>query len=130
DKQAAMDGLSGAAGAPVAASRAAAKASTLYRNDEWDLVDARAHGKKDVGRMKAEELPAPMRSMSQEDRTKYLDGKARERGELQKRISQLSQRRDAFIAAERKKQAAGPKTFDDAVTGSVRTEAESVGFAF
>jgi hypothetical protein len=129
-KQAAMDGLSGAAGAPVAASRAAAKASTLYRNDEWDLVDARAHGKKDVAHMQAGELPAPMQSMNEEQRTKYLDGKARERAELQKRIADLSQRRDQFISAERKKQAAGPKTFDDAVSSSVRTEAESAGFAF
>jgi len=130
DKQMAMDGLSGAAGAPVAASRAAAKASTLYRNDEWDLVDARAHGKKDVAHMKAAELPAPMQSMNEEQRTKYLDGKAHERAALQKRIADLSQRRDQFISAERKKQAAGPKTFDDAVTSSVRTEAESAGFAF
>ncbi|MGZ3406266.1 MAG: vWA domain-containing protein [Polyangia bacterium] len=128
--QAAMDTASGSAGAPVAASRAAAKASVLYRNDEWDLVDARAHGKKDVGRMKAEELPEPMRRMSESDRTKFLDGKARERTELQKRIADLSQKRDQFIAGERKKQAAGPKTFDDAVTSSVRTEAEAAGFGF
>jgi hypothetical protein len=130
DKQGAMDAASGAAGAPVAASRAAAKASTLYRNDEWDLVDARAHGTKDVKKMKAAELPAPMQRMSEEERGRYLDGKARERGELQKRIADLSQKRDQFIAAERKKQAAGPKTFDDAVTSSVRTEAESSGFSF
>jgi hypothetical protein len=128
--QAAMDTASGAAGAPVAASRAAAKASVLYRNDEWDLVDARKHGKKDVGHMAAGELPAEMRSLSQADRDKYLDGKSRERTELQKRIADLSQRRDQFIATERKKQAAGPKTFDDAVTSSVRTEAESSGFSF
>ncbi len=129
-KQMAMDGAAGAAGAPVAASRAAAKASTLYRNDEWDLVDAQKHGKKDVARMKAEELPAPMQRMSDDERRKFIDGKARERAELQKRIADLSQKRDQFIAAERKKQAAGPKTFDDAVSSSVRTEAESSGFAF
>ena len=58
-KQAAMDAPSGAAGAPVAASRAAAKASTLYRNDEWDLVDAREHGKKDVAHMKAGRAAGP-----------------------------------------------------------------------
>jgi von Willebrand factor type A domain len=130
-KQASMDTAAGGAGAPVAASRAAAKASTLYRNDEWDLVDARAHGKKDVGRMKAEELPEPMRAMSEQERVKYLDGKARERAELQKRIADLSQKRDQFIQAERKKRApTGAKAFDDAVTGSIRTEAEAVGFAF
>ena len=128
--QAAMDSAAGAAGAPVAASRAAAKASTVYRNDEWDLVDARAHGKKDVAKMKAADLPAPMQRMSEDERNKFLDGKARERGELQKRIAELSQKRDEFIAKERKKQAAGPKAFDDAVTSSIRTEAESAGFAF
>ena len=53
-----------------------------------------------------------------------------ERGELQKRIADLSQKRDAFIQVERKKQATGPKGFDDAVTSSIRTEAESAGFAF
>jgi von Willebrand factor type A domain-containing protein len=128
--QAAMDGAAGKSGGAVAASRAAAKASPVYRNDEWDLVDARAHGKKDVAKMKAEELPAPMRNMGEADRGRFLDGKARERGELQKRIADLSQKRDQFIATERKKQAAGPKGFDDAVTSSIRTEAESAGFAF
>ena len=128
--QASMDGLAGSAGAPVAASRAAAKASTLYRNDEWDLVDARAHGKKDVAHMKAEELPAPMRSMNEHERAAYLDAKAKERAQLQHRITELARQRDAYVAAERKKRAAGPKSFDDAVTSSVRTEAQSAGFAF
>jgi hypothetical protein len=128
--QAAMDSASGAAGAPVAASRAAAKASTLYRNDEWDLVDARKHGKKDVAQMPAAELPAPMRSMSAHDRDKFLDGKSRERTELQKRIADLSSQRDRFIQAQRKKQPSGANTFDDAVSSSVKTEAELAGFAF
>jgi hypothetical protein len=128
--QMAMDSASGKAGAPVAASRAAAKASPLYRNDEWDLVDAQKHGKKDVAHMKAEELPAPMQRMSEDERKKFIDGKARQRAELQQHIAELSQKRDQFIATERRKQAAGPKTFDDAVSSSVRTEAESAGFAF
>jgi von Willebrand factor type A domain len=130
-KQASMDSAAGSAGAPVAASRAAAKASSLYRNDEWDLVDARAHGKKDVGRMKAEELPEPMRAMSETERSKFLDAKARERGELQKRIADLSQKRDQFIQAERKKQTKVPTAaLDDALNSSIRSEAESAGFAF
>src|SRR6185312_16033039 len=57
--QAAMDSAAVAASPPTAAARAEAKASTLYRNDEWDLVDAAKHGKKDVAHMKAAELPAP-----------------------------------------------------------------------
>ena len=58
------------------------------------------------------------------------DKKAKERAELQKRIADLSGKRDQFIQTERKKQAPGAKTLDDALSGSIRTEAESAGFAF
>ena len=71
-----------------------------------------------------------MQKRSEGDRGKDREGKAKERAELQKRIAELSSQRDRFIHAERKKQAKGPKTFDDAVTSSVQTEAESAGFAF
>ena len=48
----------------------------------------------------------------------------------EKRIADLSVERDAFITKARRKQTAGPKAFDDAVSSSIKTEAESAGFAF
>jgi hypothetical protein len=127
--QRSMDATAVEAGAPAAAARAVGKGSALYRNDEWDLVDARAHGK-NLKAVKPEEMPAPMKSMSEPEREAFLDGKAKKRADLQKRIGELSQRRDAFIAAERKKQAAGPRTFDDAVSSSIKDEAKARGLAF
>jgi hypothetical protein len=128
--QAAQDSNARSAGAPVAASRAAAKASGVYVNDEWDLVDARKHGKKDVKAMPAAEMPAPMAGMSDKQREQYLDGKAAEREALQKKIAEVSKRRDAFIAEKRKAQAGGPAAFDDAVTSTIRTEAVKKGLSF
>lgn len=128
--QAAMDSAAGAAGAPVAASRAATKSSALYRNDEWDLVDARAHGKKDVAKMKAEELPAPMRGMDDKEREQFLDQKAQQRQALQHRIAELAKQRDAYIAQARRKAPTGHATFDDAVTSTIKTEGEAAGLGF
>jgi hypothetical protein len=129
--QMAQDANAGSLGGGAAASRAQAKSSGLYRNDEWDLLDARAHAGKDVKKMAADDLPAEMRNLKPEEREAYLDKKAKERAELQKRITDLSKQRDGYIAQERKK-AAKPSSmaFDDAVTGAIRTEAQSVGFGF
>jgi hypothetical protein len=132
--QSSMDKSSGGMGAPAAASRATAKASALYRNDEWDLVDARAHGKKNVTAMPAAELPAPMRAMDEKARGAYLDGKAKDRAALQKRIGALSQKRDAFLVEERKKRPTasgdGRGSLDDALNKSIKSEAEAQGMHF
>jgi hypothetical protein len=125
-----MDKSAVTGGVGVAASRAAAKATTLYRNDEWDLVDARAHHAKDVKTMTAAELPAPVAAMPPAAREEFLDGKAKQRAALQKRIQELSSQRDGYIAGERKKRKAGAKGFDDAVNATIQTEAEGAGLRF
>jgi hypothetical protein len=129
--QAAQDKNAAAAGAPVAAARAAAKSSGLYNAESWDLVDAQAHGKKDVARMPEAELPAQLRPLAPPARAAFLDGKAKERAELQKRIAATNARREQFIAAERAKHAkAAERDLDDALGEAIRSEATSAGFAF
>ncbi len=129
--QMAQDKNAQSVGGMAAASRAAAKSSGLYRNEEWDLLDARAHGGKDVKTMAADELPAELRDLKPAEREVYLDGKAKQRTELQQKIAETNKRREVYIAAERKKTAKpGSMAFDDAVTGAIKTEAQSAGFAF
>jgi hypothetical protein len=130
--QQSMDSTARSAGAPAAATRATAKASSLYRNEEWDLVDARAQDKKKVAALPATALPKPMRKMSEKERDGYLDGKAKQRAEVQKRIADLAKQRESYLANERKKSASATtkNSFDDAVTSSIKSEAESAGFAF
>jgi len=117
-------------GGMAAASRASAKASHLYRNEAWDLVDAHAHAGKDVKSMAAEELPVEMKPMTPAQREEYVGRKAKERAEIQARIADLSKRRDAYVESERKKKPAKSYSFDDAVTGTIKTEAQSAGFGF
>lgn len=129
--QQSMDSAATAAGPPAAASRATAKASALYRNEEWDLVDARARDKNKVAAMPAAALPEPLRKLSEKDRETYLDGKAKQRAEVQKRIAELARQREGYLASERKKPGHRPADgFDDAVTSSIKSEGEAAGLKF
>ena len=130
EQQAAQDKNAQTASAPAAASRAAAKASALYRNDDWDLVDARNRGK-DIGKMKAEELPEPLRKLDSAARDHYLTEKAKERETLQKKIATVNGERETYLKAERARRAGkGAKALDDALGEAIRKEATSAGFAF
>jgi hypothetical protein len=128
--QAAQDKNAEGAGGMVAASRAAAKSSALYSNEEWDLVDAKKHGKK-IADMPAAALPPTVAAMPAPQREAYVDGKAKERQKLQQEIASVNAKREEYIKSERKKAAKpGAKALDDALGESIRSEATSAGFAF
>jgi von Willebrand factor type A domain len=127
--QAAQDKNAEGAGGMVAASRAMAKSSALYSNEEWDLVDAKKRGKK-IADMPAAALPPAVAAMPAEKRDEYVAQKAKEREQIQKQIAETNAKREAFIKAERAKKAKpGAKALDDALGESIRTEAVQSGFA-
>jgi hypothetical protein len=131
EQQAAQDQNASTMGAGVAASRAGAKASALYRAEEWDMVDAR-HAKPDVAKTApAAALPEAMRNMSPAERDRYLDQKEKERTQIQKQIADATVRRDAYIREESKKRAAASgKALDEAMKDTIRTQGTANGLAF
>jgi hypothetical protein len=118
-------------GGAVAASRAVAKSSPMYKAEGWDLVDAVKDGKKSVAKMPVAELPEPMKPMAPADRERYVEEKTKERSQLQARIAEVAKQRDQFIAAEKAKHKPGaPAALDDALTHTLREEATKAGFRF
>jgi hypothetical protein len=129
--QAAQDANAAAMNAPAAAQRAEAKATALYRNAEWDLVDAADEEGFDLAGVKKEDLPEPMREMSAREREEYVARKRRERARLQDEIKQLGRQRDAYVREQREKQGLSEgSAFDAALRQAVREQAESKGMAF
>ena len=116
--------------APSATSRTVAKASGIYKNVEWDLVDAVENGT-ELEELQAEALPEPMREMSQEQRREFVEVKAERRSVLKQQIAQLGQDRRDYIAEEKAKQV-GTSTvgLDDALKDGIRKVAEEQGLAF
>ncbi len=112
--------------------RSITKSQALYKNTGWDLVDAVDEGKIKLEEIKKEELPEEMRSLSVQERRKFIENKRTERDSIQNRIDQLRQKRGVYIAAEEKKNAAAQtgNTLDQVMSKALRTQAEKVNYTF
>ena len=127
-RQAAQD-ANASGNAVSATTRAMSKASRLYDNSSWDLVDGTKQGKVKLEALKDEELPEELRGKSAEERKALLETKEKERTQLQARIQQLSQERQKYLVGKQKELAAeGKNTLDKAILDSVQTQAKALSF--
>jgi hypothetical protein len=99
----------------------------MYRNADWDIVDAKKEGKA----IPKADLPAELQNLDDKARDELVAKKAKEREELQKQIAKLSSEREQYVQAEMKKKAKdATKTMDDALIESAKVQAEKADFAF
>ncbi|MEZ6036349.1 MAG: vWA domain-containing protein [Planctomycetota bacterium] len=127
--QVAQDNNAGTLNVAAVAQRCQTKASGLYYNTAFDLVDACKQAEFKLADVKKEDLAEDLRALSVGDLQKRIDEMGKKRGELQKQVEALGKQRDAFVEAERKKLGeAGDKLFDKVMLDSVRAQAASRGF--
>jgi hypothetical protein len=115
-------------GTSNAASRVQFQNSILYRNADWDLVDKRKEDKSfDLNKIPVEQLPPNMQKMAPKERSAYLDEMQQKRNEIQKKVTELSRQRDAYLRAELEKlpPAEQTKRFDAAIQGTIRSQGEA-----
>jgi hypothetical protein len=131
-RQAAQDTNAGSASTVSLVTRSISKSCPdVYCNDAWDLVDAIKNGKCKLDDLKDEDLPEALRKLSKAERKGRVEETTAEREKIQKRIAALSKDREAFLAAERKKQAeAGKETLDSAILKAVREQAGRANIRF
>jgi hypothetical protein len=130
-RQQEQDSTSSSVSVGLLAERAKSKATALYNNSGWDLVDAVEAGAADLDEMQPESLPEAMQAMAPEARKDFVDEKAKERAELRVKIVALGKQRDAYIAAQHKVEAEEHgDTLDEALTESVRRQAANQSFVF
>lgn len=80
--------------------------SKVYDNAKWDLVDAvEKNGDGVIDKMDKEELPDSLKNKSKAEIKKIVAENSAERGRIQKEIKALNTQRDAYIAAEKAKNA-------------------------
>jgi len=116
--------------ATFATSRAVSKASRLYDNSGWDLVDGTKKGAVKLEALKDEELPEELRGKSVEERKAVLSAKEKERTEIQSRIQKLDSERRKYLAEKQKESASsdGDDTLDKAILQSVKSQAGGRSF--
>lgn len=111
------------------AERAVSKTKEVYNNSSWDLVDRVKEDEKVLDKIKKDDLPKELQAKSKEELKTYINEKNSERSKLQKEISELAKKRQAYIDEETKKK--GDDTGDDlgkAINQSVLELATLMGY--
>jgi len=127
--QATQDTNATKSGAGSMNQRAQAKASSFYRADAWDLVDAEKAGKKKLESMDKKELPIELQKMTPAEARSYVDGKAKARSEIQAKIRTLSAEREKYLLEKRKESTkGGVKTLDSAMSEALDILTRAKGF--
>jgi hypothetical protein len=83
--------------------RAVSKSKAAYKNESWDLVDKAKADAKAIDNLKEEELPAELKNKSKAEIKTYIATKTKERESVQKEITELAKKRQAYIDSEAKK---------------------------
>jgi len=125
--QIAQDQNAGQYGLSNAANRATFKASSSYKNTSWDLVDA--YQEDEAVLEEAEALPEALNGHSEAEIKAKLKNLEQQRAAVQAQIRDISQKRQAYIDAQRQK--AGQEAdsnLEASVLQAIRAQAAQKGF--
>ncbi|MBI1903065.1 MAG: VWA domain-containing protein [Planctomycetia bacterium] len=127
-----QDKLAASAAPGAGAQRALAKGNKeVYRNADYDLVDALDEKKVKLEEVKDEDLPEAIRGKTLAEKKAYVEEKRKERSLIQEQIKRLGEEREKYIVDARKKAAEqGAETLDTAVIRSVREQATKKKYEF
>ncbi len=125
-----QDAASEKMGIQTEASRVAAKATGVYQNAQWDLVDASTAGDFRLEAVAETELPTEMQRMNKQERAQHLETKRARRSEVQKKIQDAGSRRDEFLQKQSENAAGGKQSLDAALRQITQQQAEKKGFTF
>ncbi len=94
---------------------------------DGDLLDDVANNKVRLDSVAPSALPEPMQAMSGEERSRYMEGKKKERQEVLNQINAVAAKRDAYL----KSSAAPAKSgFDGKVRETMKKQAADVGLMY
>ena len=111
----------------VAVKRAVSKSSRLYKNSQWDLVDASEDEEFEITRLRREELPAELQDKSEAEIKAYIENKKTERSKIQKEIQELNEKREAYIAKSQKSEKG---ELENAMLNAIKNQASKKNYKF
>lgn len=108
------------------------KAGGKLNSGRSDLVDAVASGEADLDAIPEAELPAELRGLERGEQVAAIEERSVRRRMVKAQISELVEKRDAWLDAERKKRkdSGADDAFDDKVIGAVHEQAAAKGIVY
>ncbi|WP_036382532.1 VWA domain-containing protein [Muricauda sp. MAR_2010_75] len=125
--QSAQDGNAAEMEAAVAVKRSVSKSSRLYKNSQWDLVDAVEEDEEIILELKEEELPPALKGKSESEIKNYVNEKKAEREKIQKEIQELNAKREAYIAEHQKEETG---ELENALLSAIKTQASKKNYTW
>lgn len=110
-----------------AVGRAVSKSSHLYKNSNWDLVDAVEAEEVAVETLDREALPEALKDKSSEAIKRYVLDKQNERDAIKKEIQKLNSKRKAYISKNSTKATNG---LENAMTKAIKQQAEKKQYSW
>lgn len=108
--------------------RVSSKSKSIYKNTQWDLVDAIEENDMVLDMISDEDLPDEMKGMTTEEKQKYITEKQKEREIIQMEINDLSKKRDKYVAAKQSED--GDNMLDKAIIQVIKKQAIAKNFDF
>jgi len=112
----------------VLVERTVTKSSKQYKNDSWDLVDAKKEGKVKIYELEDDDLPEVMKRMNTKKREAYVEKMAQQREEIQEAINKLNEERRKYVAD--KLVEGQDNTLDAAMLKIIREQAAEKNYEF
>lgn len=104
--QASVDQMNYRVSKSVAVKRAAVKSNAnVYKNSNWDMVDAYKDDERFIERLDRKTLPDSLKNKSKEELKIIVKEKAEQRSTIQMQIGEANTQREKFIATEKAKNA-------------------------
>ncbi len=125
--QAEQDDNASQYGAVNSVKRAVSKSSHVYKNTNWDLVDAAESEDFKMDDIKESELPEEMQNMDKDERKVYVEQKAKDRDRINKEIQELNTKRTEYVAQQATSEE-GDESLDKAILTSLKDQAKSRNF--
>jgi hypothetical protein len=126
-KQAEVDKMNYSLNKSAAAQRVAVKSKKqLYNNSNWDLVDASHDDAAMPEKVEMSTLPDSLKNKSRTELKQIVTAKSNERTAIQKEISAVSVKREAYINAEKARRAHGgnEQTLETEIEKIIRQQAK------
>lgn len=102
----------------------------VYKNKNWDLIDAVEEEEIDITKLTENELPDEFKGKSNSEKKSMLEKAKQDRKKYQKIIGDLAVEREKYIINEKKKDTENPKEddFGSSVNESIMNKAKKIGF--
>ncbi|WP_067033690.1 vWA domain-containing protein [Allomuricauda sp. CP2A] len=123
--QSAQDSNAAEMEAAVAVKRSVSKSSRLYKNSQWDLVDAVEDDEEILSELVAEDLPQELQGKSESEIKSYVKAKKDEREKIQKEIQELNAKREVYIAEHQKEEKG---ELENALLTAIKTQASKKNY--